>query len=271
MKVDPYPRLPADSAQLYRKLVDLFREYGQEINDSLKFDRTLQAIDQQGVQFNGDWLWHDMLGPISIRGVGASDPSYNVLTGGIRGYQFDANEEVFVEFHVPHDYVPGTDLYLHFHWSVNGKTTAGVTGGTITGGTVTWGAEVTYAKGHAQAAFAAPVTFTVASQTVSSTLLKHYITEGQLSASSPSASQLDTDILETDGLILVRGYLSANNITVGSGATPAPFLHMIDIHYQSSNLGTRNKSPSFYFEHINVKPRAGSLTITGLAPTVTVS
>lgn len=190
--------------------------------------------------------WHDLLGAISIRGVGATDPSYNVYTGGIRGYHFDVNEEVFVEFHIPHDYVPGSNIYLHFHHSINGKTTAGVTGGTVTGGTVTWGAEVTYAKGHNQAAFITPITTTVASTTHAATLLQHYITEVQLSAASPSASQLDSDNLEVDGLILVRAYLSANGITVSSGATPAPFLHYVDIHYQSTNIGTKNKSPGFW-------------------------
>ena len=25
--------------------------------------------------------------------------------------------EVWNEFHVPHDYVPGSDLYIHVHWS----------------------------------------------------------------------------------------------------------------------------------------------------------
>jgi hypothetical protein len=190
--------------------------------------------------------WHDLLGAISIRGVGATDPAYNVYRGGIRGYQFNANNEVFIEFHLPHDYAPGTHLYIHSHWSINGTTRAGAAAGTVNGGTVTWGFEVTYAKGHNQAAFAAPITTTTVSGTVASTLYQHYIDEVQLSATSPTASQLDSDDIEVDGLILVRVYLSANNITVASGSVPAPFLHFADIHYQSTCIGTKAKAPNFY-------------------------
>ena len=190
--------------------------------------------------------WHDLLGAISIRGVGATDPGYNVYRGGIRGYQFAVNDEVFIEFHIPHDYVPGSDIHLHFHWSINGKTKAGAAAGTVTGGTTTWGSEVSYSKGHNQAAFIAPITRTVVSATTASTLYQHYITETQLSAASPSASQLDSDDLEVDGVILCRAYLSANNITVSSGSVPAPFLHYVDVHYQSTGIGTKQKAPDFW-------------------------
>lgn len=189
--------------------------------------------------------WHDMLGPISIRGVGATDPGYNVYRGGIRGYQFAVNDEIFIEFHIPHDYVPGTDLHIHAHWSVKQTTKAGAATNAVTGGSVTWGFEVSYAKGHNQAAFSAPVTATVV-QNASTTQYQHMIAEVQVSAASPSASQIDSDNIEVDGLVIVRAYLSANNLTVSAGSVPAPFLHMVDIHYQSSNIATKNKAPNFY-------------------------
>lgn len=178
--------------------------------------------------------WHDMIGNVSIRGIGGKDPAYNVYRGGIRGYQFSVNDEVFIEFHIPHDYAPGTDLYLHFHWSNKDSR--------VTGGTVTWGAEVSYAKGHDQAAFSSPITATVVG-TASDTQYQHIITEFQLSAASPSATQLDSDIIEVDGLILMRAYLSANNLT---GFADEPFLHFVDIHYQSTNIGTKQKAPPFW-------------------------
>lgn len=226
-------------------------DQAETVSGAWKFSNDVTLPKTSGKGFKVDtssptFPWHDLLGAISIRGVGATDPSYNVYRGGIRGYHFDVNEEVFIEFHIPHDYLPGSDLHIHFHHSLNGKTTAGVSAGTVTGGTVTWGAEVTYAKGHNQDAFIAPVTTTVASTTQSSTLYQHYITEVQLSAASPSAAQLDSDNIEVDGLVLVRAYLSANDITVSSGSVPAPFLHFVDIHYQSTGIGTKAKAPGFY-------------------------
>ena len=50
--------------------------------------------------------------------------------------------------------------------------------------------------------------------------------------------------MEVDGLILVRGYRDAGNVL--DTCTDAVFLHTMDIHYQSTNMATKNKAPSFY-------------------------
>lgn len=177
--------------------------------------------------------WRDLEGQISIRGTGGTNPTFAVYRGGIRQFRFGVNDEAFLEFHMPHDYVPGSEMFLHFHWShiVDG----------VTSGSVTWGAEMTYAKGFNQAAFVAPVNLTV-SEDAPTEQYQHMVTETQMTLSGGSASRIDTDTLETDGLILVRAFLSAN--TMNGGALP--FLHRVDIHYQSTNIGTKNKAPSFY-------------------------
>ena len=179
----------------------------------------------------------DLLGRISVRGVGATDPTFAVYRNGLRQFQYTVNDESFVEFHIPHDYAPGTDVYIHAHWSHAATT--------VTGGSVTWGLELTYAKGHNQAAFPATVTNTVVSN-ASTTQYQHMLTDSQVSAASPAASQIATGNLEPDGLIMLRVYLSANNMTVSGGGVPEPFLHQIDLHYQTTNIGTKNKSPNFY-------------------------
>lgn len=178
--------------------------------------------------------WRDLLGEIRTRGVGGTDPNDAVYIGNIRAFAFSVGDEAWVDFHVPHDYVFGTDVHLHFHWSHNSAA--------VTGGSVTWGADITYAKGHNQAAFTSTVNPTVIGN-ASTTQYQHIITEVQVSASSPSASQIDTDNLEPDGVIMIRAYLSSNNIT---GAAIDPFLHFVDIHYQSTNIATKDKVPDFY-------------------------
>jgi len=180
--------------------------------------------------------WRDLLGEIRVRGVGATDPSDATYRGGIKAFQFAVNDEAWVNFHIPHDYVAGSDIHLHFHWSHISTL--------VTGGSVTWGYEITYAKGHNQAAFIAPVSGTFAGN-ASTTQYQHIITETQISAASPSGSQIDSDNLEPDGVLVVRVYLSANNIT-SSGAVPDPFLHFSDVHYQSTNIATKDKVPDFY-------------------------
>ena len=180
--------------------------------------------------------WRDILGPIRTRGVGATDPNDATYQSGVKQYQFAVNDEAWIEYHIPHDYAAGTDIHLHYHWSHNSAI--------VTGGSVTFGYKITYSKGHNQAAFPSPVTGTFVAN-ASTTQYQHIVSETQISADSPSGSQIDTDNIEPDGLVLCRIYLSANNIT-SSGAVPDPFIHEVDIHYQSTGIPTKNKVPGFY-------------------------
>jgi hypothetical protein len=180
------------------------------------------------------YAWRDLIGEIAVRGIGGTDPAYSVFLTGIRAHQFTVNDECWNAFHVPHDYAPGTDLYIHAHWAHNSAS--------VTTGAVTWVFDVTYAKGYDQAAFPAVVSPSVA-QNASTTQYRHMIAEVQLSAASPSATQLDSDNIEVDGLILVRTYLSANTMS----AATEPFLLFVDLHYQTTGMmGTKNKNTPFY-------------------------
>lgn len=212
---------------------ELFAVNGQAaINDDLILPKTSGKgikVDPVAPTFG----WRDMTGRISVRGLGGTDPSFAVYRGSIRQQQFSVNDEAYVEFHMPHDYVPGTDLFIHTHWSH--------ADGSVVSGGVTWSFELSYSKGHDQAPFPATVTSTV-TQTASTTQYQHMIAEVQCSAAAPSGSQIDSDDLEVDGLILCRVYLSGNTIN----GTPEPFLHFVDIHYQSTNLSTKQKAPNFY-------------------------
>ena len=180
-----------------------------------------------------DWGWRDMEGPVVIRSTGATAPAWTTYQGNQNAFEFSVNDECQHTFHIPHDYAVGTDLYLHIHWSHNSAT--------VTTGAPTFTYNVSYAKGHNQAAFSADVTGTI-SENASTTQYQHMITEVQLSAGTPGAGQLDSDDIEVDGLILLHTALTAN--TMDGGALP--FVHFIDIHYQSTNIPTKGKAPNFY-------------------------
>lgn len=174
--------------------------------------------------------WRDITSDIVVRGTGANDPAWVAYTGltEIYAYRFSASTmmQAWFSFHVPHDYVPGTDVYLHVHWS-NAAATPNT-------GNVIWGFDYTYAAGHNQAAFGAASNTTV-TQASSATRYQHMIAEtGAITLSG----------LEADALILVRVYRDAAD--GGDTCTDAVFLHTADIHYQSTNLATKNKAPTFY-------------------------
>jgi len=181
--------------------------------------------------------WHDILGHPMIMTTGPTAPVFTTYNGTISEHRFKAGDVMNFEYHIPHDYALGTDLFIHYHWSHNFTT--------VTGGTVTWSVDSSYAKGHNQAAFSAPGTVAT-SPTASTTQYQHMLSEVQLSAASPTGGQLTTGDIEPDGIILATVSLTANNITVSSGLVPDPFLHFADIHYQSTNVGTKQKAPNFY-------------------------
>lgn len=186
--------------------------------------------------------WTDWLGVLAIKVAGASDPTWATTLGTDKDWKFSnvAMNEMWINYHVPHDYVPGSDIFIHVHWSQITVDTGGAAGAP---GDVKWYFDVTYAKGHNQAAFPAQITTSVV-QTASETQYQHMIAEVQLSAAAPSASQLDSDNIEADGLIKVRIYRDAAD--VADTLDQNPFLHCCDIHAQSTGIGTKAKAPGFW-------------------------
>ncbi len=180
--------------------------------------------------------WRDLEGPIRPKATGAGRPTLTSYRGNITAYAFTTNDVVDLEFHWPHDYLTASDTHIHLHWSHTG---------TDISGSIVCGFRHSWAKGHNQGAFPSDSTLT---QTIGSLSIgsrpryQHFIDEVQLSAASPSAGQLTSSELEADGLLLIS-MITSTVPTVTSGSF---FIHYIDIHYQSNNIGTVNKAPPFY-------------------------
>jgi len=194
--------------------------------------------------------WADLLGTVTVKPLGATDPTLSVYRNGVYAYAFDRGggglQEVWQEFHMPHDYVPGTDIFIHTHWSQNVIDTGGTSN---VPGDVIWNFEMTYASGYGTPGGAAPVfgatVTSVVTQQGSTAQYGHMIAEVQASTSGGSGTQLDTDDLEIDGLILTRIWRNAS--TVGDTLDEDPFLHFVDIHYQTNGImGTKDKNTPFY-------------------------
>lgn len=173
--------------------------------------------------------WRDLTSDVSVRGTGANDPTFAVYTGTtIRGYSFSANtmQEAFFVFHVPHDWVAGSALFFHSHWS-NAAATPNT-------GNVVWKFDYSFAKGFGQEAFPAIQTATVVAP-CPAIRYTHNVSE---------TDAVIIPTMEVDGLILVRVYRDAANVL--DTCTDVVFLHTVDIHYQSTNVATKNKAPNFY-------------------------
>lgn len=186
---------------------------------------------------NPVWGWKDIVGFIYLDPQDPNAASFSSYRGGIKAYSFVEGKECFVDFHMPHDYAMGTPIYMHVHWSHNSSV--------VTGGSVTWAFEIMYSKGHGQEAFNTPVIVSVV-QNASSVQHMHMVAESIASSNGGSEVSLNTNTLEVDGIIQCRLYLDSNDITTSDASTVTPFAHFVDIHYQSTNLPTKNKNPDFW-------------------------
>ena len=81
-------------------------------------------------------------------------------------------------------------------------------------------------------------------QTASGTQYQHMIAEVQISAATPGATQIDSDDIEVDGIIIARIYRNPGD--AADTLNQAPYLFLTDLHYQSTNIATKAKAPDFY-------------------------
>ena len=220
--------------------------------------------NQFGILSTGDWIinktsgigikvdlsaptfgFADLLGDQFSKNTGATKPTLAAYNGVVKAWQFSDGDEAYMTYHIPHDYVAGTDIHLHIHWSQNN---AGATGGTVD-----FKYSAIYAKGWNQVSgstfTATPITDTFSSIDINdgdSGLLQyqHFLTEITISAATATAALFDRDDLEPDGVIELTLEMDANNLT---GTPSDPFIHYVDIHYQSTGImGTKSREPDFY-------------------------
>jgi len=181
--------------------------------------------------------WRDVTVPLRIDEVGSGKPSWATYRGSYRQLRFVVNDQGFFTFHLPHEYVVESVVYIHAHWSHTSTL--------VTGGSVTWGFELSAALSHDRGPFSVPVTI-LAVQNAPTVQYQHMIAEVPCSAVGGAGGVLDQSLIEPDSLILGRVFLSANNMTVSGGGVPDPFLHEVDLHMQTTAIGTKQKAPPFW-------------------------
>jgi hypothetical protein len=186
--------------------------------------------------------WKDIIGFQLPDIIGVNSPTLATFIGGsVRRFAYSAADKMDCEFHIPHDYAPGTNLYSHVHWSHNGTSITGNFVGTIA---------FTYCKGHGQTAhtFNTEKTATITYATVntgSTPRYGHRIDEIMITSGTTDASHLDVALIEPDGVIALN-YTQTTIPTIGGGSPNEPFVFFIDLHYQSTQTATKQKTPNFY-------------------------
>lgn len=234
MKVDDKKKLPLDEGLILSENREDMLAYIKKLVKALEGN---YAHLSNGINVNEGRGFNDLLGDQFSKNTGATKPALVAYNGVVNAWQFAAGDEAFLSFHIPHDYIPGTDIHLHIHWSHIGTL--------VTGGTLTFKSTSIYSKGHNQAAFTSSPAVGTFTGDASTTQYQHIISEVQFSASSPSGLQIDTDLLEPDGVIELTLEMDANDMTVSGGGIPAPFIHYVDIHFESDTIMTHEKVAPF--------------------------
>lgn len=170
--------------------------------------------------------WRDITGDILTRGVGATDPAWTqVGTGPFYAYAFALNDVAWINFHIPHDIVPNSDIHIHAHWFTDGTDTE----------VVKWQFDYTHALGFNQEAFSETGANITAEEAGPGVQYQHMVTE--------SAGISLSNLTEPDGIMQVRVSRITNG---GTDNADNVFLLTADVHYQSTNMATYGKAPNFY-------------------------
>lgn len=191
-------------------------------------NRIFPKTEGDGIRVDPDaptFPFRDLLGPIEVRITGAGRPVWSQVDSTVFwDFKFDVNDSCWLNYHIRHDYAPGTDIFFHIHWFSNGSNV----------NPVKWQIEYAYADGHGDGVFPlASATTATAEEAPDGTMYTHYVTE----------TSAQTIAMLPDGIIQTRFTRITNGATDN---TDDIFVKEADIHYQSTNIGTKNKAPDFY-------------------------
>lgn len=186
-------------------------------------------VDLSSLTFDGAAGWDDMIGSLAAGNTtNTNDPTWAAFVGGVYAWRFSATalNEIWISFHINHEYAPGTVIYPHIHWASSGTNT----------GTVRWGIEYTVAQGYDRDTFPAPTTIYL-EQAATGTAHRHMIVEASLAQAIP------TTHLETDAIILMRVFRDGAH--ANDTCTDPVFGLYCDLHFQKQAFSTPNKNYPF--------------------------
>lgn len=185
---------------------------------------------------NPNFTWQDIIGLVLPDPAGANGPSLTSFRGDVRGYKYALNDKMDCVYHIPHDHVLGSDLYVHLHWAHNAST---ISGNMIVDIAATYASRK---DSFPYNAYSAPVSLQIAASGVNITNYPQYchvVSEIQLSNPGGTGGLLDSNAIEVDGIVKIT-------FTYSGTLSTDPFIDTGDVHYLSTGVGTVSKDPDYY-------------------------
>lgn len=216
---------------------DVVHKAGDSMTGSLSLPKT----KGQALLVDNTYAWIDIIGDVSPKSLGSSAAQLKPFVNDVNSWTHSSGSYGELVYHVPHDYAPGTDAFIHIHWGHNGTN--------ISGNFVV-DFYVSIAKRQYPATSFIPekhITLSVSGLNITnSPQYCHRVDEVQLSIAGGTASLIDTNLIETDGIILIHYVVNTIPSITGSTVANLPYIQTIDLHVQSTNIGTKNKDPNFW-------------------------
>jgi hypothetical protein len=177
--------------------------------------------------------WNDLVQDVKVNPGASNAPGLITYRDNIITFAFQPNSvnECFTNFHMRHDYIPGTMVYPHVHWSTNSTMT----------GNVRWGVEYTIARRWESTGlrnFGPTQTLYIDAGVTTPSPYLHIVSE------SPDGMGIDGTDLETDAVIICRFFRAGGD--VADTFDDFAYLLTVDIHYQCDHLDTPFRFPPFY-------------------------
>lgn len=187
------------------------------------------------------YAWRDIVGVLLPDPAGTDAPVVQSLRSPVRAWFFDNNDQMDCSFHIPHDYVAGTDVYIHVHWSHDN---------TAISGNVSFSIQSTYARRTQETNYIFPTakTHTITYDTVNITTTPqfvHRVDEVIITGATDTGTTYDRTTIEVDGVLMVNVRVPTIPTMTGGTISRIPIMH-VDLHYQSTNMGTKNKANPFW-------------------------
>jgi len=172
--------------------------------------------------------WRDLRMAVTGAATGGGAPAQTLFGPSpvIKQTSFGIGDSVYLACHVDHDILEGSTVYPHVHWSTSGTQVA----------SVKWQLSYTFAAGHNTANFPAPTVITV-EQAAHGTAWRHMITEHPTGFVVP----------DIDSILLFELKRITNGAT---NNTNTVFGLFVDLHYQTGQYATKNRTPNFFGEYI---------------------
>lgn len=206
--------------------------------DAMTGSLSLPGTIGKGLLIDNQYAWVDVLGDITPTGVGTETSVLMPYIGNTRSWAHEVGSSGDVRFHIPHEYAPGTDMHIHVHWGHNGTNISG---------TFKVNMWVTYA--NRLGTNITPIATSVIHSSLNITNTPryfHHVDEILLSTPGGTSSLLDTSALAVDGLITIYYEIDTIPSIAGSTNVNLPYIHTMDLHIQSTGVGTYRKDPNYY-------------------------